>query len=559
MTSIVEGAKRLVLGPGQRGITDRIDGLAEAARAARGRLPDDVVDAAAEVAARAGERFRLSAEHTVVALAGATGSGKSSTFNALAGLDLAAVGVRRPTTSWTMACSWGHGAAAGASEVGELLDWLGVPRRHQVSRASMLDTGDQARDLDGLVLLDLPDHDSTELAHHVEVDRLVALADLLVWVLDPQKYADAVVHERYLRPMATHRELVMVVLNQIDTVRPDRRKVMVSDLQRLLTEDGLTGVPVLSISAKTGEGVPALRKAVAKQVGAKQAASKRLMADVAKTAAAMREVNGTGEPGRPARSRRDELVASFEAAGAVPTVVEAVRAATVARGSRATGWPVTAWLRRLRPDPLRRLHLDLGGRGETLTARPRASLPPASPIERARVDTAVREVADSVGSGLARPWAEAVRRASVSRLGDLEDALDRAVTGADLSVSGTPLSWRLIRAVQWLLLVAAVIGGVWLAVLAVTGYLRLPEPTTPDLRGFPLPTALLVGGLVVGVLLGLVSGLVVRWSAARRARSARRHLRAAAAEVTDRLVVEPIDAEVEAYLATRDGLAAALR
>ena len=55
----------------------------------------------------------------------------------------------------------------------------------------MLDTGREDRDLDGLVLLDLPDHDSTEVAHHLEVDRLVQLADLLVWVLDPQKYADA--------------------------------------------------------------------------------------------------------------------------------------------------------------------------------------------------------------------------------------------------------------------------------------------------------------------------------------------------------------------------------
>ena len=45
----------------------------------------------------------------MVALAGATGSGKSSTFNALTGLDLAAIGVRRPTTSWTMSCTWGRG------------------------------------------------------------------------------------------------------------------------------------------------------------------------------------------------------------------------------------------------------------------------------------------------------------------------------------------------------------------------------------------------------------------------------------------------------------------
>src|SRR5699024_8885033 len=132
---------------------------------------------------------------------------KSSTFNALAGLDLSAVGVRRPTTSWTTACVWGQDGAT------ELLEWLGIPARHQVTRDSLLDTGREDARLHGTVLLDLPDHDSTEVSHHLEVDRLVQLADLLVWVLDPQKYADAAVHDRYLAPLADHAEVMVIVLN----------------------------------------------------------------------------------------------------------------------------------------------------------------------------------------------------------------------------------------------------------------------------------------------------------------------------------------------------------
>ena len=175
------------------------------------------VDEAGRVVDRAGARLRLSAEHTVVALAGATGSGKSSTFNALAGLDLAAVGVRRPTTSYATACVWGDEGAA------ELLEWLDIPPRHRVVRDSMLDRGHQDNGLDGLVLLDLPDHDSTEVSHHLEVERLVGLTDLMVWVLDPQKYADAAVHQRFLAPLATHRDVMLVVLNHIDEVSPDGR------------------------------------------------------------------------------------------------------------------------------------------------------------------------------------------------------------------------------------------------------------------------------------------------------------------------------------------------
>ena len=44
------------------------------------------------------------------------------------------VGVRRPTTSWATACVWGSDGAD------ELLEWLGIPPRHQTMRDSMLDT-----------------------------------------------------------------------------------------------------------------------------------------------------------------------------------------------------------------------------------------------------------------------------------------------------------------------------------------------------------------------------------------------------------------------------------
>ena len=95
-----------------------------------------------------------------------------------------------------MACAWGPEGAA------ELLDWLGIPKRHQINRLGMLDESPDDRDLHGLVLLDLPDHDSTEVSHHLEVERLVKLADVLVWVLDPQKYADAAIHDRFLKPLS---------------------------------------------------------------------------------------------------------------------------------------------------------------------------------------------------------------------------------------------------------------------------------------------------------------------------------------------------------------------
>ena len=119
MPTLLESARKLVTRGSDLGT--RIEALEVATRAARGRLDDGLVTEAEEFSERAAARLRLSADHTVVAIAGATGSGKSSTFNALTGLELSAVGVRRPTTSWATACVWGSEGAA------ELLDWLGHP------------------------------------------------------------------------------------------------------------------------------------------------------------------------------------------------------------------------------------------------------------------------------------------------------------------------------------------------------------------------------------------------------------------------------------------------
>ena len=212
-------------GSGGSPLADRLAALDEAVELARGRLDGPVVDAAERVAGKAGARLRLGAEQTVVALAGATGSGKSSLLNALAEQDVSAVGVRRPTTSAATAVIWGSDGA------GALLDWLEVPRRHAIGGPSPADGGPlrgpqeaHGDRLAGLVLLDLPDFDSIQLAHRLEVDRLVELVDLLVWVLDPQKYADAALHDRYLRPLAGQAGVMLVILNQVDRLATAARQ-----------------------------------------------------------------------------------------------------------------------------------------------------------------------------------------------------------------------------------------------------------------------------------------------------------------------------------------------
>lgn len=545
--TLLEGARRLVT----RGGTDtaaRVEALQEAVEAARGRLDEELVTDAETTLTRAADRLRLSAGHTVVAIAGATGSGKSSTFNALADLELSSVGVRRPTTSWATACVWGSEGAD------ELLDWLGIPPRHRTMRDSMLDTRKEDNAFDGLVLLDLPDHDSIEVAHHLEVDRLVDLADVLVWVLDPQKYADAAIHDRYLAPLATHAGVVVVVLNHIDTVPEDRRAAMLHDVRRLLEADGLGEVPVHSISARHGTGVDALRSEIASRVRAKKAARERLDADLRAVADRLSAANGTAEPRRLGDKQVADLEDALADSAGVPTVVAAVERSTRMRAGRATGWPVVAWLSKLRPDPLKRLHLDLGAAGKALSGKSRTSLPATTPVQRARVDSEVRRLADDASQGLGRPWAEALRRASTSRLGDLNDRLDAAMAGTDLGVARIPRWAGAVRLLQWLLITAALLGGLWLVALAATGFLELPQPDTPKVVGVPVPTLMLLGGVLLGLLLALCCRFLVRMTARRRAASADRRLRSAVRDVAQELVVQPIDAELERYARARTAL-----
>jgi GTPase Era involved in 16S rRNA processing len=551
MTSLLEGAKKLV--SRSNDTSSRIEGLDAAITASRGHLPEALLDECQTVLDRVSSRLWLSADHTVVAIAGATGSGKSSTFNALTGLELSAVGVRRPTTSWATACVWG---AEGAED---LLDWLGIPPRHRVVRDSMLEASREDDQLRGVVLLDLPDHDSTEVSHHLEVDRLVQLADLMIWVLDPQKYADMAVHDRYLAPLATHRDVMLIVLNHVDSVPPGRLDSMLADIDRLLEADGLGGVPVIPTSARTGEGIDALRDEISSRVAAKKVVRARLEADLRGAAQRMAEATGSAPTPKLSKERLAGLEDALADSAGVPTVVQAVEASTRTRAARATGWPVTSWLSRLRPDPLKRLHLDLGSSGRELSGRSRTSMASPTHVQRARVDSAVRAVADDLGKDLSRPWAQAVREASLSRRDDVNDRLDRALGDTDLGASRIPVWAGFVRVLQWLLLLVALGGAVWLGALFAVRYLTVDLPETPDVQGYPLPLLMLVGGVALGVLFALFCRVLVRATARRRARNADRKLRAGIADVAEELVVRPVQEVLAAYETARRGLDQALR
>ncbi|GIJ79899.1 GTP-binding protein EngB required for normal cell division [Micromonospora phaseoli] len=514
-----------------------------------GHLPDTPLVPARTLVERAGTRLALSRDHTVVALAGSTGSGKSSLFNAMARMDLSPVGVRRPTTGVTHACVWGP--LDGGTR---LLDWLGVLPRHRFVRESLLD-GDDESTMHGLILLDLPDFDSVQHSHRLEVDRLLGLVDLVVWVVDPQKYADRVMHRSYLREFRRHRDVTLVVLNQTDRLSPAEVPRVLADLRRLLDADGLEGVPLLTTTITDPAGPDGLRAALERTVAERQAALRRLSGDLDSVVVALDAM--VGEP-RTALAADDPAVAALDralgTAAGVPTVVAAVEQAYRHRAAAATGWPLFRLLRRLRPDPLRRLHLP-GPQGapsdpaESLVAA--TSVPEPSAADKSALALALRTVAERAGAGLPNAWPDAMTAAARSRLADLPDALDGALAGADLGMSRPRRWWRLVGAVQWLVTIAAAAGLGWLVLGYAMRALGLPELRHPMVGEVPVPTLLLLGGLLTGLLVAALTRPVTRWAARRAGQRAEAQLTRAVAHVGEQHVLDPVRTVIAAHADAR--------
>lgn len=541
------------------GLADRVRALGEAVEACEGRVDEEIVAEARRVTQQVDQRLALSGSATVVALAGATGSGKSSLFNGVSGTDLARVGVRRPTTSEPLAVTWGD------EPTEDLLDWLQVSRRHALSGSDGAGAG-ATGGLDGLVLLDLPDHDSTEKGNQLQVDRMIRLVDVMVWVVDPQKYADAMLHDRYLKPLVEHAPVMLVVLNQIDRLDQAQRKACLRDLRRLLDSEGLTRTEIRGVSAETGEGLVEFRELIADRVAGKLAAARRLSADVATVADRLAAASGSADvPELSKRSISTMNAAMAEAAGA-EVVAGAVRDAWRVRGAAATGWPVVAWISRLKPDPLRRLHLDRlpsSPKSEPKAIDPtavgRTSLPTRSGVQAARVDTAVRALASEASTGLSRGWADAVKNAARAEEPRLADRLDRAVARTDLDIDRRRRWWHLVRVLQWVLLAAVVAGLLWLGSAFVLAYLQLPPLPEVTWGRLPAPTVLVLGGVLAGLLLAGASRVGVVVGAGRRERVARTALRRSVAGVTNELVVQPVQAELDRYARACSALERAVR
>ena len=521
--------------PGAPSLPARLNALARlvqigSARGGPGGFGPDLLEEAADLLGRAGERLRLSGAHTVVTLAGGTGSGKSSLFNALAGANFSPVGVIRPTTDEPRACVWGMAGA------GPLLDWAGIQLRHRYARASALGQGEE--DLTGLLLLDLPDHDSVTAGASHEVDRLVGLADLMIWVVDPQKYADAAVHNRYLVRFAAHSAVTTVLLNQSDLLSSEQSEECVADLRRLLDSEGLHDARVLATSAATGAGLGELRQVLVEAVAARRAAGQRIEADVDTLAGRFEAYAAGGEAVVP-ETAAAALADAFGHGAGIAAAGDALQHAREFRAREYVGWPVASLAGKL-PGRDRLARTELGSIAGGLRSPAGRHGGRAAGRDRQRAD----RLRLRGGRRLPLPWSRTIYSAARSRADAIPGALGSAIAAALPGGDGVPAWWRLVRAWHWLLIAAAVAALGWLGAIAASDQLGL----------LPWVAAAIVALLLLGWLTSSGCMNMVLLAAERERARAEQDMRSRVADVTRELVLAPVQQELSEYDRFRDAL-----
>ena len=475
------------------------------------------VGAAARVRDDVAQRRGYPGDLYVLAFAGGTGVGKSSLLNALAGADLSSAGPRRPTT--TGAIAWVP--ADRVDDAAPLLEWLGGADlvAHDVQDAGLPRS---------VAVLDLPDLDSIEPSHAARVDTVLPRVDAVAWVSDPEKYADAVLHDRYLRQWAPRLDRQAFVLNKTDRLSPTDAEALREDIGGRLAALG-GALPVLLASAR-GD-VAELRAWLADGVEAREVIRRRLRRSADAAIEDLLRAAGLDASAAPrplvSADRRDAAIAATTQAVLRVLDLDGLRAQAIAATldtARGRGAGPLGQLRRLADRGSGRRERSADPRSHLLRWHDRGSLVPATLPVRGMIGEALGDL-------------PAPARAGVAALADGDALASRLAVATDRVVAGPSghfevprsLLWPIVGVGQLLATAALIVGLVWLVAAFATGS-TLPAGTVelPILGPMPVPAVLILGGLFGSWVLSRVLG----WDARRLGRAWADRL---AAEVRDRV------------------------
>lgn len=494
-------------------LIELIDAFDRVVAMAAETVPAEEVAAAAAVGRRVRNRRGYLGSTVVVALAGGTGSGKSSMVNALAGEEVATTGAMRPTTSEPLA--W----IPANPEPGaiRLLDDIGVTARVGQDRH------------DWLAVIDLPDTDSVAVEHRHTVARLIPEVDAVVWVLDPEKYQDRVLHGEHIRPLAAHQDRFLFVLNQVDRLGDGEVEKLVEDLRASLQADGIIDPVIIPTAADPeigpSEGVDDLVLALRALGDAKEVVTRKLSGDLRQAVDRLSAVSGTAGGRATGFTGQWERLLEEASAGIVDDVLGPVVRSQAGRVGRSTNAAAVSLLRR-----------RVSGGVVELASRAEAGTGALAAVRK--LDAYVSGLASRVHGDTS--WA-------VRQVGE---AIDEAVAAAVDTVAYTetvpispPPEWT--ATVAWVRRIGALallLGAVWLFDTWRSG------------AGLLLPLSVTIGGLL-GVVLPRVA---VTASGSRRAASLVDERRGALERAVSRELDRRLGRPLRDALRRRAGLAAAV-
>jgi energy-coupling factor transporter ATP-binding protein EcfA2 len=201
-------------------------------------------------------RLRQSGAPILVALVGSTGAGKSTLMNSLAGKQVSATGIRRPTTnSPVLAC---HPADMHWFAENVFLPTLPRVRQQGLAmpgRDGLLVLAESEGMPRGVALLDTPDIDSVVQAHREFAHQFLDASDLWLFMTSARRYADAAVWE-LLQEARDRGAALSIVLSRVP---PSSAPQLTAHFDALLAANGLTGMQrfIISETVVTDARLPA--------------------------------------------------------------------------------------------------------------------------------------------------------------------------------------------------------------------------------------------------------------------------------------------------------------
>lgn len=460
----------------------------------------------------ANERIGFTGDTYVAALVGGTGVGKSSLLNAIAGESVSPASVLRPTTERPKA--WV--ASEARDEVGPLMNWLEIEEVH-------VHTND---DLGNVAIVDLPDFDSIATEHREIVDQLLPRIDVVMWVVDPEKYDD----DRLFHYLLTHgKELpdVYMILNKIDQLDAQGRQAVANDMTERLRRAGLRSAKVRLVSATEGGGVDELRSWLAGRAEAKAAIAARIRAE---TTARLEELGA--EAGVGVDGRYEPLLASETVEASAATATEAAVSLVDIDGFAA----------QVRNSFMEQARLRAG----SLLSRLMSVLRYASGHRRRHAEPKAfllnwrkRGDASRVVNPVRAAYLDATRKLSpharasnLDRLdpGDVRTSVEGVIDRVVREVAGDlekPHGWMLslLSVLQWVATAGFLVSAAWYLIVIFGPDIPVGSLDVPYLGAVPTPLALGIASAAVSFLVGMTARVYASIVSSRQSRMLRRRLR----------------------------------